>query len=149
MEMIRKIFCKPSVSQQQGMTLIELMIAVVIVGVLASIAYPAYTNYIKEGHRKQAMADMAKIQLYLEEKYNHEDGYTATGIVDAQKVCNSFCSVDSDRYKIVVETAATSYAITATPQSSKGQNSDQCDGSTYPSLTLNEKGVTSPIGCWK
>ncbi|HGP7046783.1 TPA: type IV pilin protein, partial [Vibrio cholerae O1] len=129
MEMIRKIFCKPSVSQQQGMTLIELMIAVVIVGVLASIAYPAYTNYVKEGHRKQAMADMAKIQLYLEEKY--QNGYTATGIVDAQKVCNSFCSVDSDRYKIVVETAATSYAITATPQSSKGQNSDQCDGSAY------------------
>ncbi|GIB15579.1 type IV pilin protein [Vibrio cholerae] len=147
MEMIRKIFCKPSVSQQQGMTLIELMIAVVIVGVLASIAYPAYTNYVKEGHRKQAMADMAKIQLYLEEKY--QNGYTATGIVDAQKVCNSFCSVDSDRYKIVVETTATSYAITATPQSSKGQNSDQCDGSAYTSLTLNEKGVTSPIGCLK
>ncbi|TQQ67721.1 type IV pilin protein [Vibrio cholerae] len=147
MEMIRIIFCKLSVGQQQGMTLIELMIAVVIVGVLASIAYPAYTNYVKEGHRKQAMADMAKIQLYLEEKY--QNGYTATGIVDAQKVCNSFCSVDSDRYKIVVETAATSYAITATPQSSKGQNSDQCGGNTYPSLTLNEKGVTSPIGCWK
>ncbi|MGO4054864.1 type IV pilin protein [Vibrio cholerae] len=147
MEMIRKNFCKPSVSQQQGMTLIELMIAVVIVGVLASIAYPAYTNYVKEGHRKLAMADMAKIQLYLEEKYNN--GYTATGIVDAQKVCNSFCSVDSDRYKIVVETAATSYAITATPQSSKGQNSDQCGGSTYTSLTLNEKGVTSPSACWK
>lgn len=147
MEMIRKIFCKPSVSQQQGMTLIELMIAVVIVGVLASIAYPAYTNYVKEGHRKQAMADMAKIQLYLEENYHN--GYTATGIVDAQKVCNSFCSVDSDRYKIVVETAATSYAITATPQSSKGQNSDKCGGSTYTSLTLNEKGVTSPSACWK
>lgn len=147
MEMIRKIFCKPSVSQQQGMTLIELMIAVVIVGVLASIAYPAYTNYVKEGHRKQAMADMAKIQLYLEEKY--QNGFTATGIVDAQKVCNSFCSVDSDRYKIVVETAATSYAITATPQSSKGQNSDQCGGNTYTSLTLNEKGVTSPSACWK
>ncbi|EJL6412258.1 type IV pilin protein [Vibrio cholerae] len=147
MEMIRKIFCKLSVSQQQGMTLIELMIAVVIVGVLASIAYPSYTDYVKEGHRKQAMADMAKIQLYLEEKYHN--GYTATGIVDAQKVCNAFCSVDSDRYKIVVETAATSYAITATPQSSKGQNSDKCGGSTYPSLTLNEKGVTSPIGCWK
>ncbi|RBM28725.1 type IV pilin protein [Vibrio tarriae] len=147
MEMIRKIFCKPSMSRQQGMTLIELMIAVVIVGVLASIAYPAYTNYVKEGHRKQAMADMAKIQLYLEEKYNN--GYTATGIVDAQKVCNSFCSADSDRYKIVVETDASSYAITATPQSTKGQNSDKCGGNTYTSLTLNEKGVTEPSACWK
>ncbi|MDF4535064.1 prepilin-type cleavage/methylation domain-containing protein, partial [Vibrio parahaemolyticus] len=28
MEMIRKIFCKPSVRQQQGMALIEIMIAV-------------------------------------------------------------------------------------------------------------------------
>lgn len=147
MEMIRKIFCKLSVSQQQGMTLIELMIAVVIVGVLASIAYPAYTDYVKEGHRKQAMADMAKIQLYLEEKYHN--GYTATGIVDAQKVCNAFCSVDNDRYKIAVETTANSYLITATPQKNKGQNSDKCDGNTYPSLTLNEKGVTSPVGCWK
>ncbi|RBM39068.1 type IV pilin protein [Vibrio tarriae] len=147
MEMIRKIFCKPSMSRQQGMTLIELMIAVVIVGVLASIAYPAYTNYVKEGHRKQAMADMAKIQLYLEEKYNN--GYTATGIVDAQKVCNTFCSVNSDRYKIVIETTTSSYTITATPQSSKGQNSDKCAGNTYTSLTLNEKGVTSPSTCWK
>ncbi|AMG03919.1 type IV pilin protein [Vibrio mimicus] len=147
MEMIRKIFCKPSCTWQQGMTLIELMIAVVIVGVLAGIAYPAYTNYVKEGHRKQAMADMVKIQLYLEEKYNN--GYTATSIVNAQKVCNTFCSVDSDRYKIVVETTSTSYAITATPQSTKGQNSDKCGGNTYTSLTLNEKGTTSPSACWK
>lgn len=147
MEMIRKIFCKPSFSWQQGMTLIELMIAVVIVGVLAGIAYPSYTNYVKEGHRKQAMADMAKIQLYLEEKYSH--GYTANGIVDAQKVCTTFCNVDSDRYKIVVETTASGYAITATPQSTKGQNSDECGGNTYTSLTLNEKGITSPSACWK
>ncbi|MGL4828503.1 MAG: type IV pilin protein, partial [Vibrio sp.] len=67
MEMIRRIFCKPHFTWQQGMTLVELMIAVVIIGVLASIVYPAYTNYVKEGHRKQAIADMAKIQLYLEE----------------------------------------------------------------------------------
>ncbi|TOL31163.1 prepilin-type cleavage/methylation domain-containing protein, partial [Vibrio parahaemolyticus] len=80
------------------MTLIELMIAIVIVGVLAAITYPSYSNYVKEGHRKQAMADMAKIQLYLEENYNH--GYTAIGIVNADKVCTTFCNVDSDRYKI-------------------------------------------------
>ncbi|TON14692.1 prepilin-type cleavage/methylation domain-containing protein, partial [Vibrio parahaemolyticus] len=50
MEMIRKFFCKPSFTWQQGMTLIELMIAVVIVGVLAAITYPSYSNYAKEGY---------------------------------------------------------------------------------------------------
>ncbi|HCH1218047.1 type IV pilin protein [Vibrio parahaemolyticus] len=147
MEMIRKFFCKPSFTWQQGMTLIELMIAVVIVGVLAAITYPSYSNYAKEGYRKQAMTDMAKIQLYLEENYSH--GYTATGIVNADKVCTTFCNVDNERYKIVIETTATSYEITATPKSTKGQNSDKCEGNTYTSLTLNEKGIRSPNACWK
>ncbi|MEG0556859.1 MAG: type IV pilin protein [Comamonas sp.] len=53
---------------QHGFTLIELMIVVAVIGVLAAIAYPAYTDSILKGRRAQARAALAEL-LQQQERY--------------------------------------------------------------------------------
>ncbi|MEI8655545.1 MULTISPECIES: type IV pilin protein [Vibrio] len=145
MEMIRIFYCKIASRKHQGLTLIELILVVAIIGILGSIAYPNYSDHIRKAHRKQAMADMSKLQLYLEE--NYDNGYSADTIM-TNDICNSFCEVDRDRYEISATVSKTGYLITATPKATKGQNNDTCLGKAYNKLTLSHTGESLPSGCW-
>lgn len=69
--------------RQHGFTLIELMITVVIVAILASIAMPAYLEYVKRGNRGAAEAEMMDIanreQQFLLANRTYADWATLTG----------------------------------------------------------------------
>ena len=54
---------------QKGFTLIELMITVAIIGILASVAYPSYREYVNKSRRVQAKTTFVAAQQWMERFY--------------------------------------------------------------------------------
>jgi type IV pilus assembly protein PilE len=62
---------------QKGFSLIELMIVVVIVGILASVALPAYQDYVLRGRLAEAFNELSAMQVRLEQHFQDNRSYAA------------------------------------------------------------------------
>ena len=62
--------------RDSGFTLIELMIVVAIVGLLAAVALPSYSNYVKRAQRADARAQLLQAAQYMNKFYAANDSYS-------------------------------------------------------------------------
>lgn len=116
---------------QRGFTLIELMIAVVIIGLIATIAYPSYTRSVERSVRSDGQTALLQAASEMERCYSRD--YTYEG-------CDLEMTVSpSGHYGISSAVSDGGYALTATTSRSDGCNDD---------LTLNAKGERAPEACW-
>ena len=118
-------------SQQQGFSLIELMIVVAIVGILAAVAVPSYQKSIQKGHRADAMALLLELTLEMEQFRAANNSYLGaalngadTGVPDPDLIMPLDKSV-TDHYNVRIWKAErNSYMLQARPKPS--QQTDIC-----------------------
>lgn len=65
-------------TETKGFTLIELMIAVAVVGIVSAIAYPSYREQIQKSHRSEAKSALLENAQFLERNYTANNCYHRT-----------------------------------------------------------------------
>jgi type IV pilus assembly protein PilE len=126
----------------RGFTLMEVIVVMVMLGILAAIAIPNYSEYIRRGHRSAAQAyllDLAsrQVQFYLDRRV-FADTVAALNLATPTEIAN--------RYTVAIAVVAGPPAtFTATPTGS--QTGDRCGN-----LTIDQTGARgasgATTGCW-
>lgn len=135
--------------KQKGFSLVELMIACVVVGILASIAVSGYTSSVRKARRADAKAALSAISQQLERYYTQKNTY-ATATLGSTGI---YATTSKNGYYILslpsAYLTASTYKIVATPTGA--QTADECGN-----FILDEQGnqsvssgtTTDATQCW-
>lgn len=105
---------------QKGFTLIELMIVVAIIGILAAVALPNYTEYVKRGKAAEATSTLANLRIKMEQCFQDNRAYD-------NAACTALCATPAGAqyftYACNPVSTATAYKLVATGVTAKGMPS--------------------------
>lgn len=127
----------PTRRRQAGFTLIELMIATSVSGVLASVAYPSYSGAVQKMHRTEALVSMIQLQQ-AEERWRSGNGrYGTLAEVGVERV------IAGRSYELSVDAvSASGYEVLATATGAQARDA-RC---RYMRLVVDGGNVTTQSG---
>jgi type IV pilus assembly protein PilE len=114
---------------KNGFSLIELMIAVAIVGILAAIAIPSYMAYTHRANRTDATRTMTRDAQGLERCYSQNFTYIGC----ANPAAGTTASPQGYYNVTIAMPTASSFTITATPVASPQTSDSACQSFTLDS----------------
>jgi len=133
----------PVAAHRRGFTLIELMIAIAIVTILAAVALPSYSDYVRRGHLSGAFEALGTYRMRLEQFYQDGNAYG----VDA-------CGVDAPaatayfQFTCAVTDAGQGFTATATGVGAMTGYAFTTDAAGGNATTAFPRATGLPKSCW-
>ena len=159
---MHRTFPKPPA--RSGFTLIELVVAMTIVAILASVALPAYTGYVARARRADARTQLLQVDQFMQRFYAANDNFAqdraGNAVFDQVPVNLKQSPADSAKlYDLVIPAGTLSgaaYEIRMVPVSGGSMGNDQCGTFTLTSSGIRGVLVGAGAGatglrdtCWK
>ena len=128
-----------------GLTLIELMIVVATVGILATIALPAYTDYLIRGRIPDATSGLAAKRVQMEQYFQDNPTYVGAPACAADAATSRF--FDFSCNPAATATTYTLAAVGKAPMAGFGYTLDQANARTS-NITRAGWANPNPNTCW-
>lgn len=145
-------------NRQNGFTLIELVIAVAIIGILASIAYPSYQEYVTRSRRVDAQAALLGFANAMERHHTRTGSYLGAGTTNNNNTGAPLASIFASQspldsgtkhYNLTIQSAtSSSFTLRATPIAGGVQTKDgylEIEHTGAKSWTRSG----STVNCWE
>lgn len=141
----------------RGYTLIEIIIVLAIVGILASIAYPSYQDYLTRSRRSDGQSALLDLANRMERYYSKHQSYqlAAIGSGGEHDVLGRSITPGNAYTLEIIHATENTYLLQATPIGAQAKADTRCQTLTFNYLGI--KGITSgpagvPMGsieqCW-
>jgi len=129
-------------TKKRGFTLIELLITVAIIGILAAVAYPSYTDFVMRSNRSEGQRELMRYANIQEQVF-----------IDSRSYASDMKGLGANTIKIY--TPSKNYRIMVSAQSSTTftlkavAKNNQVNDSGCLNLKINHLGVKTPTACWE
>jgi type IV pilus assembly protein PilE len=135
-----------------GVTLLELMAVVVVIGVHGAIAIPSYRQYVMRAHRAEAKSALLQLQTNQERFYLANRTYGTVANLVAANLLPAGGLSERGTYRITIG-AANAATFTATATAVAGGAFDMRDDAQCASFSIDAQGLRTATGsaadtCW-
>lgn len=130
--------------RQNGFTLIEVMIVVVIIGLLTMVALPSYTDYVRRGRIPDATSALSAKRVQMEQFYQDNRTYTGAPAAANDTTTSQFFDFAGN-----IPNSGDSYTLTATGKGAMdGFSFSVTESNAKSSTVTGVDGWSSNTTCW-
>ncbi len=137
---------KRSVTKVLGFTLIELLITIAVIGILAAIAYPSYTDHVARSNRSEGQRELLRVANLMEQRFLDTRAYTED-MTELGLAADPYITASGgSHYSIDATVNGATYTLTATAIGTQLRADAYCK-----ELTVTDTGLKAGTNtdCWE